>query len=297
MIDVGPGSEFIVGPGSTSTTHPSATRTDRQSDEAPLAELSDVTIKLGDRTVLSAVSAKIWPGEFIGVIGPNGAGKSTLLRVLLGLLRPQSGEARFQGERIRRGTPQIGYCPQARSLDRELPLTGRDFVGLGIDGHRWGWSLREGRQRREQIDEILCSVGALAYADSPVGQLSGGEQQRLAIAQALVSRPSMLLLDEPLASLDLRSQREIVALVDCVRRERHVAVLLVTHGINPLMGVLDRVWYLAGGGAAIGPVPEVVRSDVLSRLYGSPVEVVQARGRIFVLAGDDQPGISQAGVE
>ncbi|MDO8671843.1 MAG: ABC transporter ATP-binding protein [Dehalococcoidia bacterium] len=264
--------------------------TDPRNDETPLAELIDVTIKLGDRVVLREVSAKIWPGEFIGLIGSNGAGKTTLLRVLLGLLQTQSGETCFAGERIRRGNPRVGYCPQIRSFDRDLPMTGRDFVGLGIDGHRWGFSWPS-RKRRAKIDEVLSSVGATAYAQAPIGRLSGGEQQRLAIAQALISEPSLLLLDEPLASLDMRSQSEIVSLVDRVRRERHVAILFVTHGINPLLGVMDRVWYLAGGRAAIGPVDEIIRADVLSRLYGSPVEVVRVQNRVFVLAGDEEPEI------
>lgn len=252
---------------------------------APLVELDNVTVKLGDRVVLRDVSAKIWPGEFVGVIGPNGAGKTTLLRVLLGYLRPQCGEACYMGKPIRRGNPKVGYCPQARSFDRELPITGRDFVGLGIDGHRWGWGWPS-RRHAEKINDVLCLVEAIDYADAPIGQLSGGEQQRLAIAQALLTEPTLLLLDEPLASLDLRSQGEIVDLVDRLRRERHVTVLFVTHGINALVRVMDRVWYLAGGKAAIGPVQEVIRPDVLSQLYGSPVEVVRADGRIFVLGGE-----------
>ena len=247
----------------------------------PVAELSGVTVQLGGRTVLQDVSAQIWPGEFIGLIGPNGSGKSTLLRVLLGLVQPVAGEVSFWGQPARRGNPDVGYSPQTEFLDQDLPITGRDFVALGLDGHRWGFRLPN-RQLWARVDEMLQAVEALPFADAPVGQLSGGEQQRLRIAQALVSAPALLLLDEPLASLDLRSQREIVVLVDRLRRAANVAVLFVTHSVNPLLGVMDRVWYLAGGRAAIGPVREVVRSDVLSELYGSPVEVIEIRGRIFV---------------
>jgi zinc/manganese transport system ATP-binding protein len=259
--------------------------TTSRGDRSPLAELQGVTVQLDGRNVLHNVSAEIWPDEFIGVIGPNGAGKTTLLRLLLGLLHPVTGIARFEGEPIRRGNPRVGYCPQVRAVDRDLPLTSRDFVSLGLDGHRWGWGWPS-RQKRERIDEVLESVGALAYANVPIGQLSGGEQQRLAIAQALLTQPSMLLLDEPLASLDLRSQGEIVTLVSRLSKERHVTVLFVTHTLNPLLEVLDRVWYLAGGRSAIGPVADVVRPDVLSHLYESPVDVIQAHGRIFVVAGE-----------
>jgi zinc/manganese transport system ATP-binding protein len=253
--------------------------------QTPLVELSGVSIELGGRSILHDVSARIERGEFVGVIGPNGTGKSTLLRVLLGLVRPVAGEVRFAGEPVRRGNPSVGYSPQNRAFDRDLPMTARDFVELGVDGTRWGLRL-PGRGQREKVDAILEAVGAGAFADAPLGQLSGGEQQRLSIAQALVSGPSLLLLDEPLASLDLRSQREIVALVDRLRREIDVAVLFVTHGVNPLLSVMDRVWYLAGGNATIGSVRDVVRSDVLSRLYGAPVEVIEAQGHIFVSAAD-----------
>jgi zinc/manganese transport system ATP-binding protein len=252
----------------------------------PLIDVREVTVQLGNRTVLEEVSAQIWRNEFVGVLGPNGAGKSTLLRVLLGLLRPAKGEVFLQGEPLRRGNPRIGYCPQHRAFDRDLPMTAREFAGLGLDGHRWGLGLPS-KSRRVQIEAMLEAVGARAFADAPLGQLSGGEQQRLAIAQALLGEPSLLLLDEPLASLDVRSQREIVELVDRVRRERQLAVLFVTHGVNPLLGVMDRVWYLAGGHAAIGPVSEVIRSDVLSRLYGVPVEVIEVQGQVFVSSPDE----------
>lgn len=253
---------------------------------APLVELSDVAIRLGGRIVLANVSAAIWPDEFVGIIGPNGSGKSTLLRALLGLVRPSNGEIRFRGMPLGRGNPLVGYCPQNRSFDRDLPITGREFVRLGLDGHRWGIGLPNAH-RRERIDEALAAVGASHLGDAPLGQLSGGEQQRLAIAQALLGAPSLLLLDEPLASLDVRSQREIVELVDRIRRQRHLAVMFVTHGVNPLLGVMDRVWYLAGGRAAIGSVNDVIRTEVLSDLYGSPVEVFEVQGRLFVSSPDE----------
>jgi zinc/manganese transport system ATP-binding protein len=176
--------------------------------------------------------------------------------------------------------------PQKHQLDPETPLRGRDLVALGIDGQRWGIPLPS-RKRRAQIDEALRAVDALSYADAPVGKLSGGEQQRLLIAQALLADPRILLLDEPLSHLDLRSANEVVRLVASIGRERGVAVLLVAHDINPLLGVMDRVLYLAEGRAAAGPVDEVVRSEVLSALYGYPVDVLHVRGRILVVGGSE----------
>lgn len=255
----------------------------------PLVELANVTVELGGRTILNDVSAQIWPGELVGVIGPNGAGKSTLLRLLLGLVHPVAGQVCFAGQPVRRGDRRIGYSPQVRTYDHDLPVTGRDFVRLGLDGDRWGIGWPD-RTRRERVDRVLAAVGALADADAPIGRLSGGEQQRLSIAQALVSEPSLLLLDEPLASLDLRRQGEIVALVDRLHRERGVSVLFVTHGVNPLLEVMDRVWYIAGGRAEIGLVHHVIQPEVLSRLYGSPVEVLTVGKRIFVSAAEECHG-------
>ena len=251
------------------------------------AELDGVSIELGGRTILDGISLRVQPGEMVAVLGPNGAGKSTLLRALLGLIPPAKGTIRIAGAPPRRGRADVGYCPQARSLDRETPLRARDRVGFGLDGHRWGLRGLPRAERDRRIREALAAVDALPLADGPAGQLSGGEQQRLAIAQALLSRPRLLLLDEPLASLDVRSQKAVVELVDRLRRQFGMAVLFVTHGINPLLGAIDRVCWLANGSAAIGSVDEVIRSDVLSRLYGAPIEVVHAGGRIFVATDDE----------
>jgi len=249
--------------------------------------LDHVAVRLGGRDVLRDVSADIRPGEFVGLIGPNGAGKTTLLRIILGLLRPSSGTAAVLGKTVRggRGARTIGYVPQKAALDRDTPLRGRDLVALGLDGERGGIPLPS-KARTARIDDVLDAVEARAYADAPVGRLSGGELQRLLIAQALLTSPRLLLLDEPLSNLDLRGAAEIVRLVGRVGRERGVAVLLVAHDINPLLGVMDRVLYLAAGRSAIGPVEAVVRSEVLSRLYGYPVDVLRVRDRVIVVAGD-----------
>ncbi|HYT34164.1 MAG TPA: metal ABC transporter ATP-binding protein [Ktedonobacteraceae bacterium] len=251
----------------------------------PVITLERVRVQFGKRTILENVNMTVNEGEFIVVLGPNGAGKSTLLKLLLGLLKPASGVIRVLGKPPRRGNNAIGYAPQHRKLEADLALRARDVVGFGLDGNRWGPGL-PGARRNAIIDKALLEVDATAFADAPIGQLSGGEQQRLLIAQALLTNPQLLLLDEPLANLDISHEQEIVALVEKVCRTRNVAVMLVTHDINPLLTVADRVMYMAHGHTTIGPTNEVITSSTLTQLYGSPVEVVQALGRVFVVGAE-----------
>ena len=241
-----------------------------------------MSIAFGGRTALRDINFSAASGEFIGIIGSNGAGKTTLLRILLGLIKPDTGTVKILGEPVRRGSKLIGYVAQRTVVDPELPLRGRDFVGFGLDGEKWGFALPS-KSRGERIEEALAAVGAASYADKPVGKLSGGEQQRLYIAQALLSDPKILLLDEPLSNLDIASASEIIKLLNDVRRSHGVTVLLVTHDINPLIEVMDRVIYLAAGRAAVGTVGDVVREDVLSKLYGYHVDVLRAGDRVIVL--------------
>ena len=250
-------------------------------------EVQHVSKRFGRTNAVLDVSFELELGSVLGLAGPNGAGKSTLLRALLGLIPPAQGTIRVGGHTPRVGRADVGYCPQLRTLDRDTPLRASDLVGLGLDGHRWGFGGHSRAERDRRVREALADVGAVEYADASVGQLSGGEQQRLGIAQALLSRLRLLLLDEPLASLDLKSQAEIVSLVDRLRREHSMAVLFVTHGINPVLEAIDRVCYLANGRAALGTVDEVITSESLSALYGAPVEVVRAGGRIFVTTDDE----------
>lgn len=247
-----------------------------------VVELEHARVCLGDRAILEDVCLVVEEGEFLAVLGPNGAGKTTLLRALLGLVKPAGGSVRVLGRVPSRGNRAIGYVPQHRTLEADLALRARDIVGFGLDGDRWGIGFPS-RRRRAQIDEVLREVDAVDLADAPICQLSGGEQQRLLIAQALLTNPRLLLLDEPLASLDLSREAEIVALTEKVCRQRCIAVLLVSHDINPLLPVVDRVLYMANGHSAVGPTDEVITSAALSRLYGSPVEVVRALDRIFVV--------------
>lgn len=251
----------------------------------PVVELEHMGIQFGKRTILDDVNVTINEGEFIAILGPNGAGKSTLLKLLLGLIKPSAGIVRVLGHTPRRGNSDIGYAPQHRVLEADLALRVRDVVGFGLDGHRWGTGFPS-HKRRVIIDTILEEVDASSFAEAPVGQLSGGEQQRLLIAQALLSNPRLLLLDEPLANLDIIHEQEIVTLVQKICRARNVAVMLVTHDVNPLLPVVDRVLYLANGHSTIGTTDEVITSVALSKLYGSQVEVVQALGRLFVVGAE-----------
>lgn len=248
----------------------------------PIVEVEHACIRLGGRIILDDISLTVNEGEFIVILGPNGAGKSTLFKTLLGLVRPSEGTVKVLGRPPRRGNKAIGYAPQHRTLEADLALRARDVVGFGLDGNRWGIGLPSSK-RRALVDEVLHEVDGTDLANVPIGQLSGGEQQRLLIAQALLTNPRLLLLDEPLANLDISREGEVVALVTRVCRERNVAVMLVTHDINPLLSVVDRVLYMANGQSAIGTPDEVVTSHTLSRLYGSPVEVVQALNRLFVI--------------
>jgi zinc/manganese transport system ATP-binding protein len=248
-------------------------------------ELAQVRVQFGKRVLLADLSLDIQQGEFIALLGPNGAGKSTLLKLLLGLLKPNAGVVRVLGKAPRRGNQGIGYAPQHRALEADLALRARDVVGFGLDGDRWGIGFPS-RRRTALIEQALEEVNALTFADAPVGQLSGGEQQRLLIAQALLTNPRLLLLDEPLANLDITHSQEIVALVAEVCRARGVTVLLVSHDVNPLLPVIDRVLYIANGQSAIGTPNEVITSTTLSQLYNSQVEVVQALGRLFVVGAE-----------
>ena len=248
----------------------------------PVISAEDMRVDLAGRTILQGVSFSIDDGELVAVLGPNGAGKSTLLKVVLGLVRPTAGLISVLGQSAGRANSHIGYVPQFRAIEAETTLRARDVVRFGFDGERWGpgWPSRE-RERR--IDAVLDEVDGKELAHASMGELSGGERQRLLIAQALLSDPRLLLLDEPLASLDLGREKEIVALIRRVSRTRNVAVLFVTHDVNPLLEALDRVLYLASGRAAVGDPEEVITRETLSHLYGSPVEVVRVEGRLFVV--------------
>jgi zinc/manganese transport system ATP-binding protein len=256
-----------------------------------LLRLDGIGVRLSGRDILRDVGFAIRPGEFTGLIGPNGAGKTTILRVILGLQAPTagtviiSGKPRGEGGRSRAGS-LVGYVPQKLLIEPDMPLRVRDVVALGIDGNRLGIPLPS-RARRELVAGTLRAVGAGGYADARVGELSGGEQQRVLIAHALISQPKLLLLDEPLANLDIRSAQGIVAVLAKLAQEQQIAVLISAHDMNPLAPVMDRIVYVAAGRAAVGSAGEVLRTDVLSRLYGQHVDVLHVHGRVVIVAGED----------
>ncbi|MCQ8278448.1 ATP-binding cassette domain-containing protein [Acetobacteraceae bacterium KSS8] len=244
----------------------------------------------GGRVVLSGVDLRIPAGAFVGLLGANGAGKTTLMRAILGLLPPRAGSIALFGRRAARGSNLVGYMPQMRAA-LSVSLSGRALVSAAVNGRRWGTALPVASRRRE-VDRVLELVGAEALASRPLDELSGGERQRLLLAQCLIGDPRLLLLDEPLNSLDPSRQAELVALVRRLQREHGITVLFSAHELNPLLGALDQVLYLAGGHAALGSVDSVVTSETLSRLYGAPIEVIRSGGRIFVLPG--APGLERA---
>jgi zinc/manganese transport system ATP-binding protein len=265
------------------TTEPDQSSTPLRPAEDVLA-VKGITVRLGGREVLDDVSFTLRAGELTGLIGLNGAGKTTLLRVVLGLQPATSGTVSIAGHPRDRRNPKIGYVPQKFLLDPDLPLRARDVVALGLDGHRLGIPLPS-RRREERVDEALAAVGAEHFGKTRVGNLSGGEQQRVLIAHAIISRPKLLLLDEPLANLDIVSAQEVVELLARLAHEQEIAVLISAHEMNTLLPVMDRIVYLANGRAASGTAGEVIRSAVLSDLYGHHVDVLHLHGRVLVVPG------------
>ncbi len=254
--------------------------------DPPVLEVENVSVIFSGRTVLDGVSFEIRRGEFTGLIGSNGVGKTTLLRVILGLQRAATGQVRVLGEPVSGRGLSLGYVPQKVVLDPDIPIRARDLVALGLDAERYGFGRRT-RAQHELVDKMLHDVDAESFADARVGSLSGGEQQRVLIAHSLISGPKLLLLDEPLANLDPKSVQEIVTLLHRLASENEVAILLSAHEMNALLPVMDRIVYLTQGRAASGTTDEVVRSEVLSKLYGHHVDVLKLHGRVLVVA---EPG-------
>lgn len=263
----------------------------------PALRLSAATLAFGDRVLWSNLNLEVAPGEFLAVLGPNGSGKTSFLKTILGQQPLTSGSIELLGHPVALGGDDIGYIPQQKLLERSTPLRARDLVALGVDGRRWGVPIPS-RSVRRRVDEVLDAVGATEYANVPVALLSGGEQQRLRVGQAIAARPRLLLCDEPLLSLDLHQQRVVSELI---AEQRHpgsgrpgspeTSVVFVTHDVNPILPFVDRVLYLAGGRFSVGTPDEVLRSEVLSSMYNTPVEVIRSRGRVAVLGAPEGYGV------
>jgi zinc/manganese transport system ATP-binding protein len=250
----------------------------------PALAFHDAAMARGGRELWRHLTLEVQPGEFLAVLGPNGSGKTSLVRAVLGLAPLAAGRLEVLGGPPRRGDPRIGYVPQQRLLDDGAPVRGIDLVGFGVSGTRFGLPLPR-RRDRERVAELVEAVGATAVAGRPAARLSGGEQQRLRIGQALAADPALLLCDEPLLSLDLANQRIVSGLLDRHRREAGAAVVFVTHDVNPVLEMVDRVLYLAGGRFRVGPPEQVLRSEVLSELYGTHIDVVRVHDRLVVVGG------------
>jgi zinc/manganese transport system ATP-binding protein len=258
---------------------------------SPAVAMRDGAVRIHGRTVWADVDFDVMAGEFVAVLGPNGVGKSTLIKTVLGQIPLAAGDLRVLGQPPGEANHDIGYLPQRRAFDEGLRVRAVDLVRLGRDGDRWGVPLLGHRRRRDDaaVDRLIELVGASGYARRPIGELSGGEQQRILIAQALVRRPRLLLLDEPLDSLDLPNQASVSALIAAISRDENIAVMLVAHDVNPILSYLDRVIYLGHGRAVTGSASEVVTSDTLSELYDAPVEVLQAADGRLVVVGQPEP--------
>jgi zinc/manganese transport system ATP-binding protein len=264
--------------------------------DQPAVSFHDAAATVGGRVIWSGVEMSIGQGEFVAILGPNGSGKSTLIKAALGLLPLASGSARVMGAPPGEASGQIGYLPQRRSFDAGLRMRGIDIVRLGLDGNRWGFPLwqqrRHHREASARVDELIDLVGAQAYAHRPIGELSGGEQQRLLIAQALAHRPSLLLLDEPLDSLDLTTQASVAALISDICRRQNVTVMIVAHDVNPILSHLNGVIYVAQGSVVQGSPRDVITSETLTRLYGTPIEVLKTSSGALVVVGQPDTGVA-----
>ena len=253
--------------------------------------ISALSIKAADlafaeKTLWQGLNLEVAPGELIAVIGSNGSGKSSLLKAILGQQALTAGSIKVAGQAVRRGSRQIGYIPQHRPAEGQVPIRGRELLRLGLDGHKFGIALPN-HKNSVRIDEVLARMGAGDYSKLPISALSGGQLQRLRVGQAVIGKPALLLADEPLTALDLNQQQVVCELIDQERKANQMAVLFVTHDVNPILGMVDRVLYLANGKFKIGTPDEVLRSEVLSELYGTQVDVLRNQGRIVVVGTHD----------
>lgn len=243
-------------------------------NKVPAVQMRDIAVERGGRTIFSDATMTIPQGSFTAMIGPNGAGKSTTAQLLLGTLRPSRGTLEVLGEPPRMGNPKIGFVPQNHRLEKAGAVACRDVVALGVVGDRWGLGIRN-KKIQPAVEQALAAVGATKFADARFDSISGGQQRRISIAQALITKPELVILDEPLAGLDLNGQVEIVELVHKINHEFNMTVLFITHDLNPLLAHIDSVYYLYQGKAYFGSRDEVVTAELLTKMYGTAVQVTR----------------------
>ena len=248
-----------------------------------IIQAKNVTAKYGKRIIWNDARFSLSAGQFVAVLGPNGSGKSTLFKLLLGLKNPSSGKLLLFNEEPKENAKLIGYIPQRRGIDQDTNFDVFDFVKLGLSGHKLGFSLFP-KKENIKTENALKLVDAYKFKNKALGELSGGELQRVFLAQALIGEPKILLLDEPLANLDLKRESELVKLVKDLAVSKGICVLLIAHDLNPLLGAMDKVIYVANRQLVSGGVDEIITSKKLTQLYGSDIEVIKdSKGRLVIL--------------
>ena len=258
--------------------------------KSDLIVAKDLSAGYEGRSIWSGANFSFGRGEFVAILGPNGAGKTTLFRVLLGLQRPMGGTIQLFGTPPRRGNPHIGYVPQRHTIDTETNVECLELVRLGISGTQWGFNPVT-HDDKDAAWSALEAAGASGLAHRRLGALSGGELQRIFLAEALVSNPEVLLLDEPLSNLDIKRETELLHLVNNVVRTRGVTALLIAHNINPLLPHVNDVMYIANGKMATGTPEQVLTSETLTQLYGIQVEVLKdPHGNVAIIGVEEHHG-------
>lgn len=243
-------------------------------------ECQNLDIRLGAHLILSGLNFQIKENQFIGIFGPNGSGKTTFMKALLGIIPYANGQVVVLGKTPQKARKQIGYIPQNRDMEL-FRLKGRDFIATSIHGHKLGLPFLT-KKDLYHIDSVLDLVHARDLAFIPLCEMSGGQRQRLLLAQALLGNPQLIIMDEPFSNLDPKWVKIILSLIKDLQEQRKLTVLLSTHDLNPLIKVMDKVICIGNHQAILGEVDQVITSDILTGLYGFPIDVIKTDQHLFV---------------